>query len=179
MWPLWSDRWDGLRQQLGLTGAPLEGTGRLPRPSPLLYTISPSLVPQPPYWPAAVQVLGFIFDEPTAHHDGSAVTGTRRAGEREDDAVDSAAGCSEARPSGVPRWLCELLGDLRESGADVARGGRPLYVGFGSSSEILTIARGGAGEAGGSCPAEAVLASVLGAARRVGCALLLHCCGCR
>ena len=70
MWPLWSDRWDGLRQQLGLTGAPLEGTGRLPRPSPLLYTISPTLVPQPPYWPAAVQVLGFIFDEPTAHHDG-------------------------------------------------------------------------------------------------------------
>ncbi|KAL1521240.1 hypothetical protein AB1Y20_020912 [Prymnesium parvum] len=124
MWPLWSERWDGLQEQLGLDGVPCAAPCAT---TPLLYAISPALLPRPSYWPEAARVLGFIFDDSPP----------------------------DAPPAGV---------------ADGA-----LYVGFGSSSELLLRPP----RAAGGALALAVLSSALHAAEQEGCPLLLHCCGCR
>lgn len=65
MWPLWDvERWGVWREKvLGLGPTPLSGVraaNRLPTTTPLLYTISPSLVPRPAFWPSSVHAIGFL-----------------------------------------------------------------------------------------------------------------------
>ena len=95
---------------------------RLPLAPPVLYGFSPLLLHRQPHWPPAVSVCGFwavAAEEDTALLRKSSSpppsSGVTTSGGHEDDGTD---------------WLERLLQR------------RPLYVGFGSATEMMTRTRG-------------------------------------
>ncbi|CAM9102141.1 unnamed protein product [Chrysoparadoxa australica] len=68
MWPLYTDRWTPLREQLGLPDLSSDATA-----TPLLYLFSPLLVEPSSYWPRSVKVCGYVSPSspPRAARDGN------------------------------------------------------------------------------------------------------------
>lgn len=77
MWPLFSDEWQQWRKTaLKLPPVPLSsdsasdivrqpssGAASLAAVPPLLYTLSPLVVPRPGYWPERATLTGFWYDD--------------------------------------------------------------------------------------------------------------------
>ena len=69
MWPLWDEKWSLWRKyRLHLLSVPLDHyrladasarNPQLPPAVPLLYGVSPSLVPVPSFWPDSIHMCGF------------------------------------------------------------------------------------------------------------------------
>ncbi|KAL6762927.1 hypothetical protein V8C86DRAFT_2509173 [Haematococcus lacustris] len=78
MWPLFTERWQGFRQWLGLAACPLHLPGsdrpaqHLPLATSLLYGFSELWVPRPSHWPASVRVCGFWWQPLPSLPSGSA-----------------------------------------------------------------------------------------------------------
>ena len=179
MWPLWDvGRWGEWRvRALDLGPTPLSPPvlashqrggeadsggvlmARLPMATPLLYAISPALVPRPAYWPASVQTVGSIV----AAEDGS--TADERCARHAPATHDLV---TRAGLVNQQNQAAQAAGASAVAAVDATH--RPLYVGFGSSSPLLLE---------GPAPlADAIACAALEAARVRECGLLLHCCGC-
>ena len=129
MWPLWDVvRWGHWRvRRLGLTGlTPFDQGDKvhrysdiLPKAPPLLYAYSPTLVPRPAYWPDSVKAVGFIAEE---------------VGSKQE------ARCMEVMNRYAP--ITSALRDPSEwsqaSQDTYKKLVKPLYMGFGSSSPLLS-----------------------------------------
>lgn len=169
MWTLWSSRWVVLRRQLGLSPTLLSTHDELPPPPQLLYALSPLLMPPPGHFPSSARVLGFFFDPSfiprrPATPAKSATEAHMRDAPRQRIDLDTCMRHSEGRSDRLQEYLQAML----QMG--------PLYVGFGSSSE-LTL--GSDKRSADHSVAAKVLRSALVAAQAHGCPLILHACGCK